>query len=147
MNLTLLISLFLIGFISDIILQILAQYSETIGYFQPFWQEYTPIGAAIIAGLITLIFGGLFFLLALTIFQYLGLNSKTWTFVIFSTALAFVLGFLIDVYTNRGDWLGSAFRLWYDQMGATYAGLWSGGLTFAFTAMFISTLYIFQSIS
>lgn len=138
----LIVILFLIGFISDLFLQWFAQWSEKTNYFRPFWQDYTPIGAAIIAGLITLIFGGLFFLIALGIFRVLGLNDKSIAFVFFSTALAFVLGYLIDIFTNRGDWLGSSFQLWYSKMGATDAGLWSGGLTFAFVAVIVSTLHI-----
>ena len=82
-------------------------------------------------------------MLSIGIYNFFGLNVKSMSFVLFSTALAFVLGVIIDVLANRGDWLGPTFRKWYDTMGVTDAAMWSGGLTFAFTAFIASSSFIY----
>ena len=136
MKITLLIIiLFLIGFISDIFLQIFS----TKSLFKPFWKRYGSFVGAIIAGILTLIIGLMVIPISFEIFKFLKLSTTTWTFVLFSTALAFVMGVIIDVYTNRGDWLGPTLRLWYDTQGEDKAALWSGGLTFSFV-VFIATV-------
>lgn len=143
MNTTLLIALvlFLTGFISDLIVQVAAGWSEQINLFRPYWDRYGTIGAAIIAGFISLIFGGLFLLLAIEIYRILDLQIG-YDFIFFSTALGFVLGYIGDVIVNRYNLFGPTLRKWYDGMGIEKAGLWSGGLTFAFIAFVASTVLV-----
>ena len=131
--------LFLTGFFGDIGTQLVAKRSPTTNLFVPYWQKFGTFGAAIIAGGLTLIFGGLFFLIALELYNILKLSTKSWSFVLFATSLAFVLGVVADVITNYYNCIPT-LRLWYDTMGATNASLWSGGLTFAFVA-FITALF------
>jgi hypothetical protein len=141
MNIKTVVILFLIGFVSDLVLQAIGPSYPTINLFEPFWRKYGPIKAAAIAGLITLVFGGLFLIAAKLLYNFLNLQVDSWSFILFATALAFILGVVIDIYTNRGDWLGPEFRLWYDTMGETDAALWTGGLTFAFT-VFVALVII-----
>lgn len=143
MNTTLLTALvlFLTGFIGDIGTQLVAKSQPTVNLFAPYWDRFGPFGAAVIAGGITLVFGGLFLLAAIAIYNALGLETKSWSFVFFATALAFVLGVIGDVITNRNNYI-PPLRLWYDQMGATNAAMWSGGLIFTFVAFITSVVYI-----
>ena len=131
--------LFLTGFFGDLATQLVSKYRPTASLFDPYWNQFGSIGAAVIAGGITLVFGGLFLLAAMAIFKALRLDTKSWSFVLFATALAFVFGVIGDVITNYTNAIPS-LRLWYDQMGATDAAMWSGGLTFALVA-FVSSLF------
>lgn len=133
----LLVILFLVGFMSDLVVQQVGKHVYQVGLFEPFWQKYGPIGAAAIAGGITVLVGGIFLLISGMIYRYYDLEMKSWSFVLFSTALAYVLGTILDVWTNRGNWIPS-LRKWYDGMGEENASIWSGGLPFAF-AVFVAT--------
>lgn len=140
------IVLFLSGFIGDIGTQIFAKFIHPHGnasLFDDYWKSYGRIGAATTAGLITLVFGGLMFLLALSLYEYGfqldSTDSKGWTFVFFATCVGFILGMVADILTNRQNWIPS-LRSWYDGVGETTATLWSGGVTFAFV-LFITALW------
>ena len=151
MLLIILVILFLVGFFGDLILQGMArlppsnQILEDVRLYIPFWQEHGTMGAAVKAGFITLFYGGLFLLAAYLVWRYvLKLNPRGWPFIIFATAVAYCLGVVLDVYTNRGDWLGPSFRTWYDGMGEERATVWSGGFAFAVTsfATLVAIMYL-----
>jgi len=133
------IVLFLVGFLGDLGTQLAARYIPRVGLFNPYWQRFGRLGAAVVAGGITLVFGGLFLLTAMAIYNALKLNTKSWSFVFFATALGFVFGVFADVIANRTNAIPS-LRMWYDQMGATDAAMWSGGLTFA-VVLFAASLF------
>ena len=136
------IVLFAIGFVSDLTMQLIKNSFPRVALFDPYWQYYTPFPAAIIAGIITLVFGGLFLLMSIAIYKGLKLETKSLSFFLFSVSLAVVLGVILDVLTNYNNWLGYPLRKWYDTMGATDASLWSGALTFLFVSILATTVYI-----
>lgn len=143
------IVLFLIGFIGDLILQGMAELPPSIQIlrdvrlYQPFWDDIGRFNAAIKAGMITFFFGGLFILIAYLIWRVLGLRTNTLSFILFATALAYCLGVILDVYTNRNNWLGPKFRVWYDGMGEERAAIWSGGFAFAITVFVALIILIY----
>lgn len=139
------IVLFLTGFLGDFGTRFVARYQPTVNLFEPFWREYGVMGAATFAGMLTLVFGGLFFLVALGIFRAFKLNDKSWAFIIFATAVGYILGMIGDVITNYTNAIPS-LRKWYDGMGATRAGMWSGGFTFAFTAFIASAYWVYKPV-
>lgn len=131
--------LFLTGFLGDLGAQILARWSPKVELFRNYWSEYGSLRAAIIAGFITLLFGGLMFLLTLALFKKFLLDTRTWLFILFATCIGFVFGVVVDLAANRQDWIPS-LRNWYNGMGDVNAALWSGGLTFAFV-MFVTSAF------
>ncbi len=137
--------LFLIGFVGDIFTQFFAKFINPHGsaaLYNDFWSKYGRLGAAATAGLITLLFGGMMFILALALYEYgLRLNSKDqgWTFILFATAIGFLFGVLLDILANRGNW-DPSMKKWYDGMGESGAAMWSGGLTFALV-LFITAVW------
>ena len=137
--------LFLTGFVGDIGTQLFAKVSPKAELFRDYWDEYGKFGAAVIAGLITLVFGGMMFLLALALYEYaFRLETKSWSFVLFATAVGFILGVVVDLLANREDWIPS-LRKWYSTVGDTEACLWSGGLTFAFVTFCTSVFWMYSS--
>lgn len=136
-----LILLFLIGFISDIILQYLGTKNKKINLFKPYWDYYGKFNAAIVAGIISMVFGMFFLLISIGLYKLIYSSSVySLSFVIFSSIMAFILGIIFDILCNYNNWFGKIFRNWYDEMGVINASLWSGGLTFSF--LNISTLLI-----
>ena len=138
--------LFFIGFFGDLATQVVAKFSvlpkyfREINAFSPFWEAHGPLLAAVIAGFITMFFGGIIYLTSVGVYNYFNLNTKGWSFILFSTMLGFVMGVIIDLIVNRNN-LIPTLRKWYTQMGDENAALWSGGLTFAFAA-FVSAFIL-----
>lgn len=143
------IILFLIGFIGDFALQGMAQLPpclqilRDIKLYQPFWEDVGRFNAALKAGMITLVYGGAFILVAGLIWSLLGLRFNTLSFILFATALAYCLGVILDIFTNRNNWLGPEFRVWYDGMGEERAAIWSGGFAFAVT-VFVALMILIR---
>lgn len=132
--------LFFIGFFGDLATQVVAKFSVLTNLFSPFWEAHGPVVAAVIAGFITMFFGGIIYLTSIGVYNYFDLNTKGWSFILFSTMLGFAMGVVIDLIVNRNN-LIPTLRKWYTQMGDENAALWSGGLTFAFAA-FVSTFIL-----
>lgn len=140
--------MFFFGFFSDIILQKLSYFNRLhkINLFKPFWDYYGYFNAALIAGLISAIFGLLFLIFSIILFQQV-FNTSIYTsnlkFLLFSTFCAFLFGIFFDILCNINNWFGLIFRKWYDGMGIIKASLWSGGLTFGFLNFCSLLIYYF----
>lgn len=135
--------LFLTGFIGDLGTQLLATVSPKAELFRDFWNTYGKFGAAVTAGLITFVFGGMMFLLALALYEYgFRLKAENWLFVLFATSIGFISGVAVDLIANKKDWIPS-LRKWYSTVGDIKASLLSGGLTFAFVIFVTSVFWMY----
>lgn len=135
----LLVILFLVGFISDLVTQQVAKRSSTVALLGPYWEKYTPIGAALIAGIITLGIGGFIIYVTMKFFDLLKLpinmtsGPEATLFILAASSFGFIIGMIADLATNRSPSFLPSLDLWYDNVGESFATLWTGGLAFSFT--------------
>lgn len=121
----LLIINFVIGFISDIVLNVLSRYKVTqiLSSLLPYFKENGILKSAILAGITTYISA------------YITLN-------IFGQSIigAFVVGYILDIVIDKYNIFGDSLKPYYKTAGS---GLW-GGIAIMF-AMIIS-LFIIKNI-
>jgi len=135
--------LFLVGFVSDLILQ-KTPGVPAIELLKPFWDQYGTYGSAALAGLTTLGAGLVVLTLSYLFFTVMGVQSNPWAYLLMTLAIAFVFGFFIDIMMNRDNWFGPSLRRWYDGMGEVNAAMW-GGLALVFTVgIALLALFLFR---
>jgi len=121
----LLIINFVIGFISDIVLNVLSRYKVTqiLSSLLPYFKENGILKSAILAGITTYI-------------------SAYITLVVFGQSIigAFVVGYILDIVIDKYNIFGDSLKPYYKTAGS---GLW-GGIAIMF-AMIIS-LFIIKNI-
>jgi hypothetical protein len=114
----LLIINFVIGFISDIVLNVLSRYKVTqiLSSLLPYFKENGILKSAILAGITTYI-------------------SAYITLVVFGQSIigAFVVGYILDIVIDKYNIFGDSLKPYYKTAGS---GLW-GGMAIMF-AMIIS---------
>ena len=121
----LLIINFIIGFISDIVLNVLSRYNvtEILSSLLPYFKENGVLKSALLAGLTTYI-------------------SAYITLVVFGQSIigAFIVGYILDIIIDKYNIFGDSLKPYYKAAGS---GLW-GAIAIMF-AMGIS-LFIMKNI-
>ena len=116
---------FIIGFISDIVLNVLSRYNvtEILSSLLPYFKENGVLKSALLAGLTTYI-------------------SAYITLVVFGQSIigAFIVGYILDIIIDKYNIFGDSLKPYYKTAGS---GLW-GGIAIMF-AMGIS-LFIINNI-
>ena len=123
MNRCVYIYFFMIGFVSDVVLQYIPSYHTSL--LVPFWEEHGSLMGAVYAGLTTLI-GGALLLEVLNMLQITELCP--------AIVVAFLLGMVIDLLINKSQ-LFPSLNVWYDNIGTWEAAAW-GGLALVFVQLF-----------
>ena len=132
--LNLAILFFLIGVVSDLVLQNMSGYY--IRLLQPFWNAYGDLTAASLAGVTTLIGGLLIVYLMSVFFQNLVIGSMP--YIINGVIISIIIGFALDLGINFSG-IFPSLRLWYTTLGPYEAGFW-GALALVF--VFVSGIYL-----
>lgn len=118
---------FLLAFGSDIILNYLSFNYGIVESLTPYFNNRSVIGAAFSAGL-TIVFALLINMLASHfILGFIIPNDVNE--LIYFCILAFVIGYIIDIYIYKQKVFGNSLDLFYKEVGA---GFW-GALAFLFT--------------
>ena len=116
---------FIIGFISDIVLNVLSRYNvtEILSSLLPYFKENGVLKSALLAGLTTYI-------------------SAYITLVVFGQSIigAFIVGYILDIIIDKYNIFGDSLKPYYKIAGA---GFW-GGVAIMF-AMIVS-LFVLKKI-
>ncbi len=119
-----LVIIFIISFISDIMLRILAP--KFIPSLVPYFNNHSIIVAGLYAG-ITIIVATLIMMIINKIIYNTFLPSSLKEIIIF-ISIAFVLGWIIDIIIMKTNIFGDSLKPFYEEVGA---GFW-GAMAFVF---------------
>lgn len=129
-----LVIIFIISFISDIMLRILAP--KFIPSLVPYFNNHSIIVAGLYAG-ITIVIATLIMMIINKIIYNTFLPSSLKEIIIF-ISIAFVLGWIIDIIIMKANIFGDSLKPFYEEVGA---GFWGAtAFVFALIGTFIITI-------
>ena len=121
--------IFIVSFVSDIVLNVLSTHFNIIQSLQPYFYKQSILKCAFDAGITVLVA-----VLINMYFSYLFFGfilPDTFTQLIYFCILAFFIGYMMDIFIYKFNVFGNRLTKYYNEYGA---GLW-GAIAFVFAIL------------